>query len=295
MFFKKSNKKTSDKVFDLANKPLIERDDFDTLLKENFFGKFSKMAIDLRNNGFCLLEIDRKDWVKDIDYLRNILIEIKEFKDDKLKKNHQNLRFQDAWNHKQIFEVQKLANEKKILDCLRILYGREPFPFQTLNFPYGSQQHVHSDAVHFNSIPFGFMCGVWVALEDVTKESGPLIYYPFSHKNSYISSKHLGITNKLIAESLYPQIHFEEYWRKLIKDCNYTKKEFLAKKGQVFIWHANLLHGGEKVTSLGTTRWSQVTHYYFRNCCYYTPFYEFEKENDGDISKWREPCDLSVL
>ena len=50
------------------------------------------------------------------------------------------------------------------------LYGREPFPFQTLNFPYGSRQHYHSDAVHFNSLPKGFMCGVWVALEDIHED-----------------------------------------------------------------------------------------------------------------------------
>ena len=31
-------------------------------------------------------------------------------------------------------------------------------------------------------MPEGFMCGVWVALEDMDMENGPLVYYPGSHK-----------------------------------------------------------------------------------------------------------------
>ena len=59
-------------------------------------------------------------------------------------------------------------------------YGREPLPFQTLNFRVGTQQEPHSDAFHFNSDPPGFMCGVWVALEDIDEASGPLVYFPGS-------------------------------------------------------------------------------------------------------------------
>ncbi len=36
--------------------------------------------------------------------------------------------------------------------------------------------------VHFNSIPQRFMCGVWVAMEDIAPDNGPLHYYPGSHK-----------------------------------------------------------------------------------------------------------------
>jgi hypothetical protein len=37
------------------------------------------------------------------------------------------------------------------------------------------------------------------------------------------------------------------------------------------IWAANLLHGGDPVTDPRSTRRSQVTHYYFHDCTYYTP------------------------
>jgi hypothetical protein len=67
-------------------------------------------------------------------------------------------RQQDAW--KRIREVKQIAANKLILKILERLYGRSPFPFQTLNFPVGSQQPLHSDALHFHTYPLGYMCGV---------------------------------------------------------------------------------------------------------------------------------------
>ena len=50
------------------------------------------------------------------------------------------------------------------------------------------------------------------------------------------------------------------------------KKEVLTiKKGQAMVWAANLLHGGEKINTPGASRHSQVTHFYFEDCIYYTP------------------------
>jgi hypothetical protein len=48
---------------------------------------------------------------------------------------------------------------------------------------------------------------------------------------------------------------------------------FLPRRGQAVIWAANLLHGGSAQADLDRTRWSQVTHYYFENCAYYTPMH----------------------
>ena len=37
------------------------------------------------------------------------------------------------------------------------------------------------------------MCGVWIALEDVDEDNGPLEYYPGSHRLPYFDLSHLGI------------------------------------------------------------------------------------------------------
>lgn len=182
-------------------------------------------------------------------------------------------RIQDAWTFNE--HVRRIAVSDVICNKLRLLYQREPVPFQTLSFPVGTQQKTHSDMVHFNSIPQRFMCGVWVALEDITNDNGPLHYYPGSHKLPFYDMIDLGVkasdhieTKKAIMAYAVDYVNFIEA---MIKALGLTKKVLNIKKGQALIWSANLLHGGEKINTPGASRHSQVTHYYFEDCIYYVP------------------------
>lgn len=182
-------------------------------------------------------------------------------------------RIQDAWKTNEY--VRKLAADEGICDKLRLLYQREPIPFQTLNFPEGTQQKTHSDMVHFNSIPHRFMCGVWVALEDITPDNGPLHYYPGSHKLPFYDMIDMGIkasdnieTKKAIMTYAVDYANFIE---KMVQALKLRKEILTIKKGQGMIWSANLLHGGEMINTPGASRLSQVSHYYFENCIYYVP------------------------
>lgn len=168
-------------------------------------------------------------------------------------------RVQDAYA--ECPSVRRLAADSRMLDFLRLLYEREPFPFQTLNFKYGTQQPAHSDTQHFSSVPFGFMAGVWVALEDITTENGPLLYYPGSHRIPDVDL--LGIDPSRFVECQ------QQYLKHL--DAQFERVEFTAKQGQALIWSARLWHGGAAITKEGATRHSQVTHYYFRDCIYFAP------------------------
>lgn len=182
-------------------------------------------------------------------------------------------RVQDAWQFDE--DVRAIAVNPDILALLRKLYGREAFPFQTLNFPVGTQQGVHSDSVHFSSQPERFMCGVWVAMEDVTAEAGPLFYLPGSHKWPIITNAMIG-RRGFGSELHSAQEPFAKAWDALSHAHKMKRTTFLAKKGQTLIWTANLLHGGSRQTDPTLTRWSQVTHYFFDDCIYYTPAFSDE-------------------
>lgn len=115
------------------------------------------------------------------------------------------------------------------------------------------------------------MCGVWVALEDATAENGPLEYYPGSQDAAYVEYAELG---KLAGAQKRPYEFYnvlEKYWSHLIDIYGWKREEFHCKKGQALIWAADLLHGGSTHIDSKKTRHSQVTHYYFEDCVYYTP------------------------
>ena len=133
------------------------------------------------------------------------------------------------------------------------------------------------------------MCGVWVALEDVAWDSGPLMYYAGSHIWPILSNEQLGVNVYSLDGPLDAYPKFEATWDALIQAKNLRPDTFLAKKGQALIWTANLLHGGVKQTNPDRTRWSQVTHYYFEDCGYYTPL--FSNPFSGRIY-FRTPRDI---
>ncbi|MDE5077977.1 MAG: phytanoyl-CoA dioxygenase family protein, partial [Trichodesmium sp. St2_bin6] len=143
-------------------------------------------------------------------------------------------RIQDAWTFNQ--DVKKIATAPHIINLLKILYQREPIPFQTLNFRFGTEQSTHSDSIHFSSVPARFMCGVWVALEDIDANNGPLHYYPGSHKLPIFDLNDLGITGSYQNKpyDIYPV--YEEFLQSLIEYNCLKKVELYVKKGQALIW-----------------------------------------------------------
>jgi hypothetical protein len=182
-------------------------------------------------------------------------------------------RFQDAWQYDE--DVRAIAANEALIECLSKLWGRRAFPFQTLNFPVGTQQHVHTDSVHFSSVPERFMCGVWLAMEDIHESAGPLCYYPGSHKWPIISNTMIG-RRGWESELGSAQVPYHDAWNALVAEHQASLETFLARKGDALIWCANLLHGGSPQTDPTRTRWSQVTHYFFDDCVYYTPAFSDE-------------------
>jgi len=186
-------------------------------------------------------------------------------------------RVQDAW--KTVDESRQLAVDRRATIALAELYGRQALPFQTLNFPKGTSQMAHSDTIHFSTIPAGYMAGIWVALEDIDRDNGPLVYYPGSHKLPYYSMQDLGL------EPGYRNYHlYEQRIKELVAEHGFEAEYGIVRKGEAIIWHANLLHGGAPQNDMSRSRNSQVTHYYFEGCKYYTPM----ESSPGSLA-YRDP------
>jgi len=177
-------------------------------------------------------------------------------------------RIQDAWMRSPA--VRQLAAWPRIAQLLKSAYGREAFAFQTLNFRRGSEQSLHPDTIHFHSLPERFMCGVWLALEDVGSRAGPLVYRPGSHRLPVMTMQDAGLNTPQAGHDDYERLFVPRYADRLDRS-GLPVAHAVIKKGWAFVWAANLAHGGSPVAEPGSTRRSLVTHWYFEDCLYYTP------------------------
>ena len=177
-------------------------------------------------------------------------------------------RSQDAWKTED--SVLDIATDDDTLAILSYVNSHAVFPFQTLNFPIATQQPIHSDVVHFDTLPErGLMTAAWVALEDIHPDAGPLIYYPGSHNMGLWDMDEIGSRmdydhlNYVKTEQIVP--HYQQYERELqlaIDKLGLKSETATIKKGESFLWAASLLHGGSKLNDPNRTRVSQVTHYF---------------------------------
>lgn len=246
---------------------------YDILKKKEGTSEFKKLAKSFYENGYVVLDLKLSE-----KFINSINIDIdNKIKAGSFKKNpniyHYNSspRIVEAWKYSK--NVLRLAKHPKIIKFLRFLYKKEPLPFSTINFIKGTEQPLHSDYIHFSSLPEKYLVGVWIALENVNKFNGPLAVAPKSHKLEILNYEDLGLkipTNIVELESNYRI--YEDYVKKIIKSKKLKIKELKIKKGQAIFWAANMLHGGVKMKKQKLTRKSQVIHYHFENCeKYYNP------------------------
>jgi hypothetical protein len=173
--------------------------------------------------------------------------------------------------HKKAGDFCRVLKHAELSRWLRILLERDPRPLQTIASHKGSQQGVHSDSIHMTTNPLGYLAAAWIAFEDIHPDSGPLVYYPGSHKLPYVFSKDVGISEKDFREEGYGPYHarYEPYIQSLIQQHGLEAKHFHAKKGDVLIWHANLLHGGSSRKNMQLTRKALVCHFFAKGVFVY--------------------------
>jgi hypothetical protein len=174
--------------------------------------------------------------------------------------------------HLSVPEVTALLHDEGLKAWMRLLFGREPVPFQTLVSHKGSEQREHSDAIHMTTYPVGYLTAAWIAFEDIRPDCGPIVYYPGSHRLPYLSSGALGIPPGDFRRRGYAA-YFEKYEpaiQRLIAENGLKPSVFLPKKGDVLVWHGNLIHAGSPRRDLSLSRKAVVLHYFAQGAvCYH--------------------------
>lgn len=154
--------------------------------------------------------------------------------------------------------AKKISLHPKIVDVLEHVFRDAPVVLQSLNFSTGSEQHIHQDFAFVPAQIPSQLAATWVALEDVHPDAGPLEYIPGSQNiRKFDWGDGMFRTEK---SSRTPEEFAEHIYRECAR-AGLQPQTFCPKRGDVFMWHSALAHGGVAVRDQARTRLSYVTHY----------------------------------
>jgi phytanoyl-CoA hydroxylase len=142
---------------------------------------------------------------------------------------------------------------------LSLVMEAKPMAFQQLLFQRSNGHQVHQDTAFVAVEEPLCLAASWIALQDVVEGSGELSFYDRSHKLPHFLFKDGTKRFNGAADNM------AEY-NKTLEDACETRKltyeRFIAKKGDVFFWAADLVHRSHpKSLPEETPRMSCVTHY----------------------------------
>jgi hypothetical protein len=143
---------------------------------------------------------------------------------------------------------------------VELIYDDRAIAFQSLYFEFGSQQALHRDPMFVATNPAAHLLASWVALEDITAESGPLAYVPESHRLPWFEFEPGSV---LCGHKASPakRAEFAKTTQDAMRERGLETQAFTCRRGDAFIWHAGLVHGGSPIEDPSQTRRSFVTHY----------------------------------
>ena len=173
---------------------------------------------------------------------------------------HKGQRIEHLFKHSKA--THDLWTDPLAIRILSAIFDDVAVPCQTLNFLHGSQQDVHQDTIHLTPYPAGYMCGVWVALEDIHPDAGPLEVYPGSHRLPPLYAAVAGMRKVRDDDwSEFPEL-FTPRLKRMLAEAEIEPLYYTPKRGAVLIWHENLAHGGSPRKNDNLTRKSMVSHYF---------------------------------
>jgi phytanoyl-CoA hydroxylase len=153
--------------------------------------------------------------------------------------------------------IRERALDSRLTEIISALLGSAPVLGATLNFEKSSQQDYHVDSIYLTPETEGHLVATWIALEDVHPDSGALQYIPGSHKIATYTFSDGG------KRAIMPELpKWREYIMSEVEKRGLKPQTFPAKKGDVFIWHADLVHSGSPIKNYDLTRKSLVSHYF---------------------------------
>jgi ectoine hydroxylase-related dioxygenase (phytanoyl-CoA dioxygenase family) len=145
-----------------------------------------------------------------------------------------------------------------VLRFLTQIYERPPVVFLTRTMRKGSEERLHFDTGGLTLTEPLSLANSWLALEDVRPFSGEFHFIPGSHHIPELL--HFGTDKGHKGD-------YDEHYRilmtalRMCEERGLKAETFMAKKGDMLIWHADLMHGALWIQDRQRTRKSLVAHF----------------------------------
>lgn len=163
-------------------------------------------------------------------------------------------------------ELKDLALEKNLMNILELLIGEEMGLHLCLTGWVSTERNFHQDTYLNPSFLWSNYLAVWMALEDVSPDAGPFQYVPGSHRWETLRRDKLFsyLTEEQQSSPHWPTFTQDEIARiceEEIARRNAPIETFVPEKGDVLIWHSNLVHRGSEPKDKSLLRKSLICHY----------------------------------
>jgi phytanoyl-CoA hydroxylase len=157
-------------------------------------------------------------------------------------------------------EARRLFASRRLMAFLTAIFDEDPLLFQSLSFDQGSEQGLHQDTAYVVVDRPLELAACWIALEDVKPGAGELMYVPGSHRFDdfdFGGKKHWSpVEDGNDRHQEWARWIYTEAQRRAL-----PVQRFLARRGDVLVWHADLAHGGSPIVDPTLTRQSLVGHF----------------------------------
>lgn len=168
--------------------------------------------------------------------------------------------------------LKDLCLYRPLMDVLRGLLGEEAAMQFNLVRWLSSERNWHMDT--YLNPPFvgSYYLATWIALDKISQDAGPFEYIPGSHRlYSHLNQRR--VLELMERERVHWNPAEGKPWPKesekvlngVIEQEIAAKglpvERFLGGKGDVLIWHSNLIHRGGQPRTPGLLRKAVITHY----------------------------------
>ena len=173
----------------------------------------------------------------------------------------------------QVPEIRDLALYSPLLAVMRELFSADMVLHLNLTGFVSTERDWHQDDYLNPPTTNGWYVAAWMALEEIDPRSGPFEYVSGSHHwptlrgdrvRSFLPpmyARAAGLRDDYGHWASWSEDYVARSVARQIEETGLAPRQFLAKKGDVLLWHACLAHRGSRPLVPGTPRRALISHY----------------------------------